>query len=137
MANTDLQPELEEVLQEEVIRPIYEGTPTAVAVCGPVRVQKLPAKSGQTKTVTVGTTPVRVLQGDHRRAYANLLAIGGNMLFAFNLASSGDPLRMCLWPANTMYPHLGDDEIWVAAVTGTITVSVATGRWAVGEDGGS
>lgn len=136
MANTDLQPDLEEVLQEEAA-PVYEGAPTAVYVCGPVRVQTLPQKSGQTKTVTVGTTAVRVLQGDHRRARAQLLAIGGNMMVAFNLASSGDTGRMCLWPANVAFTHLGDDEIWVAAVTGTITVSVATGRWAVGEDGGS
>lgn len=136
MPNTDLQPELEEVLQEEAA-PVHEYAPTPVTVQGPVRVQTLPQKSGQTKTVTVGTTPVRILQGDHRRARANILAIGGNMLFAFNMASAQDPSRMCLWPANVAYTHLGDDEIWVAAVTGTITVSIATGRWAVGEDGGS
>lgn len=134
--NSDLQPDLDEVLQAEVA-PVHEGAPTPVVVIGPVRTQTMPEKAGATKTVTVGITPVKILQADHRRARTTILAIGGTMMFAFNSASKEDSSKMALWPANVAFTHLGDDEIWVMAVAGTITVSVATGRWATGEDGGS
>jgi hypothetical protein len=139
MANDDLQPGLDEVLQAE--EPTHEP-PVTVVVAGPVRVQTLPQKSGSTKTVALaaaGATvfPIRVLQADHRRARATILAIGGAMRIAFNSASKETPATMALWPANVAYAHLGDDEIWVAADTTAITVSVLVGKWAVGEDGGS
>jgi hypothetical protein len=112
----------------------------AVVVMGPVRNQALPEKAGTTKTVAIpaagaGVIPVKVLQSNHRRARAVILSIGGAMRFAFNNAAKEDFSRMALWPANVPYTHLGDDEVWVAADTVAITVSVATGNWAVGEDG--
>lgn len=137
----DFQPDLDEVMQAEE-HGTNEELPVTVVVTGVVRTQTLPEKSGTTKTVTLvaagaGVTPVRIMQADHRRARVTLIAIGGAMRFAFNTASKEDPARMALWPANVPYVHLGDDEIWVAADTVAITVSVAGGRWATGEDGGS
>lgn len=136
---TDLQPDLDEVLQAEEHGP-NEEIPVAVVVEGVVRTQTLPQKSGSTKTVPIaaaGARPVKVLSADHRRARTQLMAIGGAFRFAFNVGSKEDPSTMALWPANTAMTHLGDDEIWVIAETVAITLSVVTGRWAVGDDGGS
>lgn len=137
--NTDLQPDLDEVLQAE-----EHGTepPVTVVVSGVVRSQELPQKQGTTKTVTLpaagaGVVPVRILQANHRRARVVLLAIGGAIRIAFNAASKEDPARMALWPANVPYIHLGDDDVYVSADTTTCTVSVLSSHWAVGEDGGS
>lgn len=138
---SDLQPDLDEVLQAEE-EGVNEESPVSVAVCGVVRTQLLPEKASATKTVSllaagVGVQPVRILQSDHRRARVTLLALGGSMRFGFNSGSKENPDRMALWPAGVPYVHLGDDEVWVAADTTAITVSVVNGRWAVGEDGGS
>jgi len=141
MGNNDLQPDLDEVLQAER-HGISHDYPVPVAVEGVVRTQDLPQKSGTTKTVSlaaagVGVTPVRVLKANHRRARVVLLAIGGAMRFSFDPASKEDPSRMALWPANVPFTHLGDDDVFVAADTVAITVTVVAGHWAVGEDGGS
>jgi len=133
---SDLQPDLEEVLQTEE-HGGNEEIPVTVVVSGVVRSQALPEKSGATKTIAnVTTIPQKVLQADHRRARTTLLATGGSMRFAFNAASAQDPSRMALWPAGLPMIHLGDDEVWVAADAGTVSVTVISGRWAVGEDGG-
>lgn len=139
MSNHDLQPDLDEVLQAEVIGPNLEA-PVNVAVTGVVRSQSLPEKTGTTKTVALlaaPASPIRVLQANHRRARTVLLATGGSMRFAFNAASKESPDRMALWPAGVPYVHLGDDEVWVSADTTAITVTVIAGHWAAGEDGGS
>jgi len=100
---------------------------------GVFHVQTLPTKQGATKTVPVGTTPTRYLAADHRRASAKLLSIGGNMLIAFNMASTGDPSRMAEWPANLQYVCTSDSEVWLAAKTGTVAVSIITEYWATGD----
>lgn len=138
---TDLQPDLYEVLQAEE-HGTNEEAPVTVAVTGVVRTQALPEKSGSTRTFSLaaagaGVTPIRALKADHRRSRVTLMGIGGSWRFAFDPASKEDPARMALWPANVPYVHLGDDEIWIAADTLAVTVSVAAGRWATGEDGGS
>lgn len=138
----DLQPELDEVYQVEP--EMGREAPVGVAVVGPVRTQALPLKAMATRTVPITTTPVKVLQADHRRASATLMAIGQNMLVAFNTASASDPLavgatssRMALWPQNVPFEITGDTEVWVASATGTATLTVITGMWATGEDGRS
>jgi hypothetical protein len=141
---SDLQPDLDEVQQAEE-HGVNTEAPVEVAVTGVVRTQALPEKQGSTKTVACAAAasaavtgpPVRVLSHDHRRARVVLLAVGGAMRVAFNTASKESPATMALWPANVVFTHLGDDEVWVAADTTAITVSVVGGNWAVGEDGGS
>lgn len=136
MPNVDLQPDLSEVLQEE-IAPVHEGLPVPVRIVGPVRAQILPAKSSSTKTVAVGTTPIRILQANHRRSRILLMATGGAMRVAFNTASKETPASMALWPVNVPLELLGDDEVWVMGDAGNISVSLVASRWADGEDGGS
>jgi hypothetical protein len=134
-ANTDpeFQPDLPVVLQIEG----QYGTepPVNVKVVGPVRTQDMPLKSGATFTKVVGTTPIRLLFPDHRRAQATIISIGQNMLIAFSNASAQDPSRMALWPANVAFTHPGATELWVASATATTSVAVLTGLWATGEDG--
>lgn len=135
----DLQPDLGEVLQEEVDG-TNEEIPVSVTVEGPVRVQNLPEKAGSTKTVLIAAVParpVRVLQADHRRSRVVLMALDGSFCFAFNAASKETPATMAWWPPGVPYIHSGDDEVWISAFTTAVNVTVIAGRWAVGEDGGS
>lgn len=132
----DLQPEAEEVYQVE--GDVLTEKPVAVTVTGPVRVQALPTKAMATQNRSVGVLSgqaTRVLQADHRRASATLVSVGQNMLVAFNLATASDATRMALWPANVPLTVTGDTDVYVAAATGTTTVSVISSLWATGEDG--
>jgi hypothetical protein len=128
----DLQPDELEALQAE---PASEP-PVRVEVSkieGPVRTQDLPRKSGATRTRTVGTTPIKLLSGDHRRAVARLVSIGQPMLLAFNMASAADPSTMALWPANLQFTLTADTELWAAAQSATTSISIVTEYWAAGE----
>lgn len=127
----DLQPDDLEVLQAE-----NNGPEPAVLVHveGPIRNQQMPNKQGATRTrSSVGTTPIRLLTADHRRASFKLMSIGGNMLFAFNSAAAADPSAMATWPQNVQYAGTHDGEVWAAAATGTTSISVVTEYWATGE----
>jgi hypothetical protein len=55
------------------------------------------------------------------------------MLFAFNSASASDPSTCAAWPANVPYTLTADSEFWVAAATGTTSISIVTEYWATGE----
>lgn len=126
------QPDISEVLEDEE----PEGSEPSVLIRSetPFRTQELPHKAGATFTKPVtSTAAVRLLAADHHRARVNLFAIGGNMLLAFSNASSQDPSRMALIPANTSVVITAVTEVWVQAATGSITVSVLTELWATGE----
>lgn len=130
--SVDLQPDELEALQAE---PATEP-PVRVEVSkveGPVRTQALPRKSGATRTRQVGTTPIKLLSGDHRRASAQIISIGNPMLIAFNMASQSDPTTMAVWPASVPYVLTADTELWVASSTATTNISVITEYWATGE----
>jgi hypothetical protein len=128
----ELQPDELAVLQAE---PAYEPpvSVTVAHVSTPVRTQALPRESAATRTRTVTTTALRLLAADPRRASATIIASGGNILIAFSMASAADPSTMALWPAATPYTLTADTELYVAASTGTVTVSVITEYWAAGE----
>lgn len=125
----DLQPDKDEVLQNEEIPDVA----VAVRIESPVRTTSLPNKGGATKTLTIGTTtPVRMVNADHRRAKATFISIGANALFALNNASAQDPSRMALWPQNVPYVVTADTEVWVLSASATTSISVTTELWAEG-----
>jgi hypothetical protein len=129
----ELQPDELEVLQAEQLGPAPMVRVDVGHVSVPVRVQDLPHKSGATFNKTVGTTPVRLLSSDHRRAVARVMSVGQNVYIGFSNAMSQDTSRMVLWPANSVFTMNHDGELWVAAATATTTVSVAVESWAAGE----
>lgn len=129
----ELQPDELEVLQAEQDGPDPLIRVDVAAIGVPVRTQSLPRKSGATFNKTVGTTAVRLLAADHRRAVARVMSVGQNMYIAFSNAMSQDTSRMALWPANVEFPMTHDGELWVASATATTTVSVAAENWATGE----
>lgn len=133
--STDLQPDVPEVLQTE--DPYGDTHIVPVEVCGPVRAQPLPRKGGATFTKTVGilgATPgaVNVLRADHRRAQA-LLVAASPFLVAFNDANVQSVDTMALIPANVLLPVSATVDVWIAAATGTVAVSVLVEDWATGE----
>lgn len=128
-AGFDNQPDVDEVLQAET-------TPEPAVLVRtetPIRTQELPHKAGGTLTKTVGTTPVRLLAADHRRARAEIISIGQNMYFAYSQASAQDTSRMALWPAGTPKVITTLTEVWVCSATSTTSVSASTELWATGE----
>jgi hypothetical protein len=126
----DLQPEKDEVLQQEDYPP-SESVP--VRLEGIARTQELPHKGGTTFTRTVtATVPVRLLAADHRRSVARVVSIGANALFALRASDAGEASRMSQHPQNVVYTLTADCELWVMAATGTTSVSVTTELWAEG-----
>lgn len=133
---TDLQPDIEDVLQEE------GGGGMSVPVCitdqkQPLRTQALPRKAGATMTKTLTTTPQRVLRADARRARMRVVSTdatsAGAFRFATNAASAQDNSTMCLWPGAQPLVLEATTELWLSAVTGTFSVGIATELWAEGE----
>ena len=99
----------------------------------PVRTQRLPTKSAPTLTKSVTTTAIRIAPTDPYRANITLMSIDQDMYIAFNSASKESPTTMGRWPKNV--PFICDvvSEVWVAAVTGTTSISSFATRWAAGE----
>lgn len=125
-----LQPDIGAVLQLE------EMTSIPVQVKGidsPVRTQALPRKGGSTRTITLGTTPIRILRANHLRGNVKLMSIGQAFLFCFNEGSAADPSTMAAWPAGTPYQCDATIELWVASATATTQLSVITENWAAGK----
>jgi len=128
----ELQPDLEDVLQVE--EPEGRETAVKVDVTGPVRTQALPRKGGATLTKTIGTlpNPLQVLRADRRRAQSVLIGAAA-FLVAYGDANAQDASTMALWPANVPLVVSAGVDVWVAASTGTTTVSVVTELWATGD----
>lgn len=133
--STDLQPDLPEVLQSE--EPYGDTHIVKVEVCGPTRTQPLPRKGGATFTKTVGVlgaTPgaANVLRADHRRAVAYLVA-PTPFLIAYNDANAQSVDTMATIPGNVLIPVSATVDVWVAAPSATVAVSVLVEDWATGE----
>lgn len=129
---SDLQPDVGEVLQEEPYKMAVTGE---VAVCGPVRTQELPRKSGATKTrVVLDTKYVQVLENDPRRGFMLVMSMDAEMYFGFSEAAMQDPSAASVWPKGVPLPLAVAAELWVqSAESGKTTrVSVTTGLWATG-----
>lgn len=132
MINEDLQPDVQEVLQSEE----YEAV--SVNVCvekikTPVRTQSLPRKQGGTKTVSVGTTSIRLVPSDHNRADVVIVSFDEDIYIAFNAQSAEDSSTMQRWPALVPYPVDITSAIYVKAFQNTTTVSFGSKLWAVGD----
>lgn len=132
--SADLQPDVGEVLQQE---PYGDTHKVDVVVCGPVRTQPLPRKGGTTFTKTVGVLggspgALNVLRADHRRAVAYLTA-PAPFLVAYNDANAQSVDTMALIPANVLLPVSATVDVWIAAPSATVAVSVLVEDWAAGE----
>lgn len=138
MTTSDLQPDVEDVLQIE--EPAGVETVVKVEQQGPVRTQSLPRKAGSTKTVPITTTPFRLLRPNPRRASA-LIISDAAFYFSFTLAAAQidtaittPPQTMAMWPPNVPLPVTSaDTDVMVAAKTGTANVSAVVEYWATGE----
>lgn len=129
---SDLQPDTGEVLQEE----LYEMAVTGeVSVCGPVRTQELPRKSGATRTrVVTDTKYVQALENDPRRGFMLVMSMDAEVLFGFTEASMQDASAASVWPKGVPLTLPVAAELWLqCAESGKTTrVSVTTGLWAAG-----
>lgn len=129
---SELQPDTGEVLQEEPYQMAVTGE---VAVCGPVRTQELPRKSGATKTKVVSDTQyVQLLENDARRGFMLVMSMDAELLFAFSEASMQAAPAMSVWPKGVPLTLPVAAELWVQCGESgkTTRVSVTTGLWAAG-----
>jgi hypothetical protein len=132
---TDLQPDVDEVLQTEADDEKPYIPPLCVKeIQAPVRVQELPRKSGSTRTLTVTDTPRRVLTADHRRASVQLRALDLDKAVAYSLneSSAQELSSMSELPGLEADRITATTELWVRAVTGTARISITTENWADG-----
>lgn len=128
----ELQPDVDEVLQAE--EPYGHEPVVKVCVEGPVRTQGLPRKAASTRTITAPVLPspaYRLLRPNPRRASAVLVGDAA-FLVAFNFASAADASTMAKWPANVPLPVSADVDVYVAAASGTPSVSAVVEYWATG-----
>jgi hypothetical protein len=129
---SELQPDVGEVLQEEPYQMPVTGE---VSVCGPVRTQELPRKSGATKTRTVTDTAyVQLLDSDPRRGFMTVMSMDREIYFGFSEAAMQATTAMSVWPKAVPLVLPVAAELWVqCAESGQTTrVSVTTGLWAAG-----
>ena len=132
MTTSELQPDVEEVLQEEPYKMAVQGE---VSICGPVRTQELPRKGGATKTkVVTDTAYVQVLDNDMRRGFVLVMSMDAELYFGFGEASKQAVTAMSVWPKGVALPVPVASELWVqcAEAGKTTRVSVTTGLWAAG-----
>lgn len=133
----ELQPTVPEVLQSE--EPYGKAPTVPVCIDAPVRTQSLPRKAGATGTKTAGliadNAQRQLLRADHRRASAVLIS-DTPFLVALSAASAEDASTMALWPADTPCTITATSDVYVAAQTGTASVSFIEELWATGQDGG-
>lgn len=134
---TNLQPDLEDVLQEEA-----DPGAVTVPVClveqrSPVRTQSLPRKAGATQTRTLSTTPQRYLRMDPRRARVTVMGTdataAGVFRYAFTQAAAQDPSSMAVWPGGQPLIIEAVTDLYLCAAAGSVTVGIATELWAEGE----
>jgi hypothetical protein len=125
----DLEPSELEALQAE-----EDTAQPAVNVRheGPLRVQVLPRKNAGTRLRNLTTAPILIVSADHRRASVTIVSPAA-IVFAFTAAAAQDLTTMAAWPANVPYTLTADSALYVAAATGTTTLSVITEFWATGE----
>ena len=83
---------------------------------GPVRVQNLPNRNGNVTADVYGISPERILYQDPKRAVATLI---GNAAWTYSPSKTSTRAPI---PANVPIVVTHCDEVWAAAVTGTVTV---------------
>jgi hypothetical protein len=129
-ATQDVDPEEFEIAQEEGEFPAIR-----VHMDDPVRTEALPNRRGACRTITLSTTPVRVLRTDPRRAIARYWVVG------FDNAIVGGTIGEVLARTGAVIPAVGtagavpvpdtaSGELWAAASLTTCNFVVMEERWA-------
>lgn len=123
----DPEPSAAVITQDQVPPPPIMTVP--VVVQGPTTVQQLPRVSGGSRTVVVGTTPVRVQTADPRRAEVSVYAWDNDWTYGESQAEATG-VYAAKWPKglNKSIKHTG--ELWVASTTGTTALTVDVDNWA-------
>jgi hypothetical protein len=129
---TELQPDVDEVLQAEPDEGLTAIPVRVEEVRGPVRTQALPRKGGATRTRLIGPNAYRILPADPHRARVTLLSTEGAFRFAFTEAGASEESTMALWPAGLPYEVTARTDVWVRAVDAAATLTVVTENWAEG-----
>lgn len=131
--DADLQPEPNEVMQQEAPDALTVIPVCVAEVKAPVRTQQLPRKGGSTRTKNIGaTTAVQVARADHRCGQVEIMSIDQNIRVAYSEAACQADSSMSIWPKLVPLTITATVDVWVKAVTGTTDVSVTTERWAEG-----
>lgn len=128
----EMQPDTQEVLQVEP-GPLTTVPVSVCEILAPVRTQALPRRDATSSTKAVTTAPLQVLWADPFRACAQITSFTGDMLVSFNSASASSPYTSAQWPVGKPLTVTATCDVWVAAATGSISVSVITERWATGD----
>lgn len=130
MTEPQLEPDMDEVLQEEHD---YAPPSVAVDVCGPVRIQALPRKGGATRTVQLDAVTARqVLTADPRRGRALLVSFDEDFLVAYSATAATAPATMARWPKRVPLEVAATVEVYVMAQANTTSLSVLQEAWAMG-----
>ncbi len=131
----DGSPSMDELDQREELSELpIPAVP--VHVDGPVQTQELPPRISVMRSMNVGTEPQELLGGDLRRSRALIWAIDGPVWIGKSSmecrpASPGSVAPGARLPQATSPVELrGYSRIFVAAVAGTVLVSVVAESWA-------
>ena len=123
----DPNPTPAELTQDELPAPALPSVP--VVVQGPTRVQQLPRVSGGSKTVSVGTTPVRVLGADPRRAEVQLYSWDNDLAYGESQGEAAS-VYAARWPKGVTKTIRHTGELWLASATATTSVTLDVENWA-------
>lgn len=115
-------PPVEELLQAETGFP---DRAIPVEVVAPVQVQEAPSISGGMFTRSIDTTGRRLLPTEPRRKTATIMPLSADVRFGTTQAEAASAGAGVVWPGNVPYVYGASSELWVAAVTGTVSVGVA------------
>lgn len=135
----DGSPSWDEVEQHEA-KPELPIAAVPVHVDGPVQVHQLPPRTSVATTLLLdaaaaGVQPIEMLAGDRRRSRALILAQGGGIVFgttklACIAKGATSPATGAAWPAGLALTILGSSQLWVAAATTAVTLTVLSESWA-------
>lgn len=120
-------PPVPEVLQAETGFP-DDAIP--VEVVAPVQVQEAPSISGGMFTRSIDTVGRRILPTEARRKTATIMPLSADVRFGTTQAEAANGGAGVVWPGNVPYVYGASSELWVAAVTGTVSVGVAVEHFA-------
>jgi len=119
------EPTVSEVMQEEVAHQRIDPVP--VTVEGPVRTQELPAALGTERNYDTTTTAQQLLGRDPKRKRVTLIGLTATHYVGKpDYIASGDAAQL---PANVPVTITHQDEIWVATVAATGSISIFVETW--------
>ena len=105
-----------------------------VHVDGPVQTQTLPPRTSVLRTITVTTTPMELLARDLRRQRAVVYSFDQDVIIALRSSEAGSGPAFTTagarWPKGSALTLFGASQVWVAAVTGTTSVTIVSESWA-------